>query len=122
MLAFLADENFHGAIVRGLLLRRPDLDVLRVQEVGLSGADDSMVLAWAAHEGRLLLTHDQATVPDFAWERVAAGLPMPGVVRVPDTMSLVEAIEAILVVAECSQEDEGEGRVLYLPLSFALAQ
>ena len=116
MLAFLADENFHRALVRGLLLRRPNLNIVRVQEVGLSGADDPTVLAWAAHEGRLLLTHDQATVPGFAWERVTDGLPMPGVVRVPDTMSLAEAIEAILVVAECSQEGEWEGHVLYLPL------
>jgi predicted nuclease of predicted toxin-antitoxin system len=116
VLAFLADENFHRAIVRGLLLRQPDLDILRVQEVGLMGADDATVLAWAAHEGRLLLTHDQATVPDFAWERVAAGLPMPGVVRVPDTMSFAEAIEAILLVAAGSQEDEWKNRVLHLPL------
>lgn len=116
MLAFLADENFHRAIVRGLLLRRPDLDIVRVQEAGLRGADDPTVLAWAAREGRLLLTHDQATIPDFAWERVTAGLPMPGVVRVPNTMSLAEAIEAILVVAECSREGEWESRVLHLPL------
>jgi hypothetical protein len=116
MLAFLADENFHRAIVRGLRLRQPDLSVARVQEVGLIGADDPTVLAWAAQEGRLLLTHDQATVPDFAWERVAAGLPMPGVVCVPDTMSIAEAIEAILVVALCSEEGEWESRVLHLPL------
>jgi predicted nuclease of predicted toxin-antitoxin system len=116
VLSFLADENFHRAIVRGLLLRQPDLDVVRVQEVGLMGADDPTVLAWAAQEGRLLLTHDQATVPDFAWARIAAGLPMPGVVRVPDTMSFAEAIEAILLVAVGSHEGEWESRVLHLPL------
>lgn len=79
------------------------------------GADDRTVLDWAAQEGRLLLTHDQATVPDYAWDRVAAGLQMPGVVRVPDTMSIAEAIEAILVVAQCSREGEWESRVLHLP-------
>jgi len=30
----LADENFNGDIVRGLLLRQPDLDIVRVQDVG----------------------------------------------------------------------------------------
>jgi hypothetical protein len=40
MLTFLADENFHRAIVRGLLRRKPDLDIVRVQDVGLSGVDD----------------------------------------------------------------------------------
>lgn len=42
-------------------------------EAGLSGADDPTVLAWAAVEGRVLLTHDLATMTDFAYERVAEG-------------------------------------------------
>jgi predicted nuclease of predicted toxin-antitoxin system len=53
-----ADENFNNDIGRGLLRRRPDLDILRVQEVGLSGADDPTVLEWAAREGRVLFSHD----------------------------------------------------------------
>jgi len=46
MLRFLADENFNNRIVRGLLLREPDLDVLRVQDAELSGAVDPDVLEW----------------------------------------------------------------------------
>ena len=40
MLRLLADENFNGDIVRALLLRQPDLDIVRVQDVGLAGVDD----------------------------------------------------------------------------------
>lgn len=36
MLRLLADENFNSEIVRGLLLRRSDLDVVRVQDVACS--------------------------------------------------------------------------------------
>ncbi|WP_200388716.1 DUF5615 family PIN-like protein [Thiocapsa imhoffii] len=36
----LADENLDGNIVRGLLRRVQGVDVVRVQDVGLSGADD----------------------------------------------------------------------------------
>jgi len=32
---FLTDENFEGAIFRGLLRREPILDIVRVQDVGL---------------------------------------------------------------------------------------
>ena len=39
MLKLLADENFDNTIVRGLLLRRANLDMIRVQNVGLSGKD-----------------------------------------------------------------------------------
>jgi hypothetical protein len=41
---FLADENFDNNIVRGLLRRQPDIDLVRVQDVGLSGKDDPTVL------------------------------------------------------------------------------
>jgi len=37
----LADENFDGDIVRGLRRRRPDLDLVRVQAVGLAEMPDS---------------------------------------------------------------------------------
>ena len=36
MLRFAADENFNGDIVRGLLRRNPNVDIVRVQDVGLS--------------------------------------------------------------------------------------
>ena len=58
MLRFAADENFNGDIIRGLLRRKPDLDVVRMQDVGLSGADDGTVLEWAALQGRVVITHD----------------------------------------------------------------
>ena len=61
MLRLAADENFNGNIVCGLLRRRPDLDTVRVQDVG-------------------------------------------------------QAIEDILLLTECSLEDEWEGRVAYIPL------
>jgi len=51
---FIADENFKAAIVRGLLRRQINLDIVRVQDVGLSGADDPRVLAWAAQTERVL--------------------------------------------------------------------
>jgi hypothetical protein len=116
MLRLLADENFNGSIIRGLLRRQPEMDVVRVQDVGLSGADDRLVLAWAANEGRVLLTHDQKTVPTYAYERVMAGLPMPGVFIGDTYMPVHQAIEDIVLLVECSEEHEWEGQVRYLPL------
>ena len=78
----LADENFNGAIVRGLMRRLPELDLIRVQDVGLIHADDPTILEWAASEGRILLTYDVATVTRYAYDRVDLSLSMPGVVEV----------------------------------------
>jgi len=48
MLLLAADENFNNNIVRGLLRQKPCLDIVRIQDVGLSGADDPTILEWAA--------------------------------------------------------------------------
>ena len=58
MVRLLADENFHGDILRGLLRVEPKLDILRVQDTKLYQAANSAVLDWAASEDRILLTHD----------------------------------------------------------------
>jgi hypothetical protein len=116
MLKLAADENLNGDIVRGLLRRRPDLDVIRVQDAGLSGADDPTVLAWAASQGRVLFTHDVSTMTRYAYERAAAGQPMPGVFEVGRRVSVREAIDGILLIAELSESGEWEGQVRYLPL------
>jgi predicted nuclease of predicted toxin-antitoxin system len=78
MLNLLSDENFNGDIVRGLLLRQPNLDLLRVQDIGLREVDDPAILAWAASNERILLTHDRATMPDFAYNRLVKGERMAG--------------------------------------------
>ena len=116
MLRLVADENFSARIVRGLLWRDPQLDIVRVQDVGLMGADDPTVLAWAAGEGRILLTHDVTTMTRHAFERVRADLPMPGVFAASRAVSIRQAIEDIVLLAQCSLDDEWEGQVRYLPL------
>jgi len=116
MLRLAADENFNNAIIRGLLRRKPDLDIIRVQDVGLSGAEDPVVLEWAAKEGRGLLTQDVTTITHHAYERVKAGKSMPGVFEVSRAVPIGTAIEDILLLAEYSFEGEWEGQVRYLPL------
>ncbi|MEH2424929.1 MAG: DUF5615 family PIN-like protein [Nostoc sp.] len=116
MSRFLADENFNNQIVRGVLRQNPDVDIVRVQDVDLSGADDPTVLAWAAQEGRIILTHDVATMTTFAYQRIQAGLSMPGLFEVSRRVSVGLAIEEIILIAECSFEREWEGQLRFLPL------
>lgn len=113
----LADENFNGAIVRGLIRRLPDVDLVRVQDVGLIHADDPTILEWAASEGRILLTHDVATVTRYAYDRVELGLSMPGVVEVIAAASIGQVIDDLELLILCSQSDEYEGQVLYIPFA-----
>lgn len=116
MLRLAADENFNNDIVWGVLRRNPAIDIVRIQDVGLSGADDPSILAWAAQERRVLLTSDVKTITRYAYDRVRAGLPMPGVFEVSRAVLISTAIDDILLLAECSAEGEWEGQVRYLPL------
>jgi len=113
---WLADENLNKDIVRGLLRRKSDLDIVRVQDAGMSGVDDSSLLAWAASQDRVLITHDVSTMTAYAYRRAAAGKHMPGVFEVSRSVPVAVAIEDILLVTECSTEGEWEGQIRYLPL------
>ena len=62
MLRFLADVCFNGSVFRALQRSNPQLDIVRAQDVGLNGEPDPRVLAWAAEQGRLVLSHDVNTL------------------------------------------------------------
>jgi len=115
-LRFLMDEDFDNDILRGLLRRLPELNIVRAQDVGLSGAKDPAVLEWAARDGRVLLTHDVTTMTAHASARVRNGQAMPGLFAVSQSIPIGKAIDEILVLAECSLEGEWEGQIHYLPL------
>ncbi|HWQ32685.1 MAG TPA: DUF5615 family PIN-like protein [Blastocatellia bacterium] len=112
----LFDENFDHRILRGLRFRLPEAELLTVQEASLSGIPDQQILAWAANEGLILVTHDVQTVPAFAYERLKAGESMAGVFAIPGLMPIGQAIEELVLLTACSEPGEWENRVLHLPL------
>ena len=114
---FLADENFNGNILHGVRRENPTVDIVRVQDTEIYQADDPIVLDWAAREHRILLTHDAKTMPDYAYERVRKGMPMPGVILAPDSVPIGRIIEDLLAVIGASTPAEYENQVLHLPLT-----
>ena len=113
---FLTDENFEGDIFRGLLRRKPDLDIVRVQDVGLLEADDPTILDWADDQGRILLTHDRRTMPRFAYQRMSEGQTIAGLLVLKATIPIAQAIEDILLIEGVSTADEWINKVQDLPL------
>ncbi|MGH8226475.1 MAG: DUF5615 family PIN-like protein [Steroidobacteraceae bacterium] len=117
MLRLLADENFDHDVMRGVLRRRPQMDIIRVQEVGLSEMADPEVLAWAADERRITITHDVNSMVGFAIEWIRRCDPLAGLFAVHQaTMEPSRIIEDLLLLDECSETVEWADRVLYLPL------
>jgi predicted nuclease of predicted toxin-antitoxin system len=109
------DENFDRHILRALVRRVPALDFRTIQGQAMTGAEDPEVLAWAAAEDRVLLTHDVQTVTRFAYERVVRGEPMPGVIEIPSVATVYEVLEDLILVVTCSTADDFRDQVIYLP-------
>ncbi len=74
------------------------------------------ILAWAADNDRIILTHDRATMPDFAYERLVKEEPMRGLFVINDRMPIRQAIDELSLLIDCTEQAEWQGIVLYLPL------
>ena len=112
----LIDENLDHRILRGLKIKQPGLDYVVAQAADLKGVSDPELLAAAAEQNRVLVTHDESTIPRYAYERIGAGLTMPGVIVIADDLPIGQAIDEMNLVIECSAENELESLILYLPV------
>ena len=116
MIRILTDNDFNGRVVDGVLHRRPEFDLLRVQDVGLADASDKEILEWAAENERIVVSHDFNTMIGFARTRVSLGDSMPGLFIAENTSSIGEVIETLLLIDDCSTHSEWAGRVEFLPM------
>ena len=116
MLRLASDADIHGAIPRGLRRRLPGIDLVRAQDALPEGTPDPEVLAWAAAENRVLITNDRNTMVGFAYQRVTAGEPVPGLIVTTNAQSIGLAIGDILLIAEYMPEEEMRDQVVvFLP-------
>ncbi len=116
MLRLLVDQNFDHDILRGLERRLPNLDYVTAAEMGLSETPDPELLEWAMKERRVIVTHDQSTMPDHVAERLGNGFEVFGVLIVPHGMPIGVAIEELVLIVGGSADDEYVNRYLFLPL------
>jgi hypothetical protein len=116
MLRLLTDEDVHGDIVAGLRRRQPALDLVRVQDVGLGHTPDAIILEWVAQQGRVVVSVDKKTLAVEAWNRVARGLPMPGVAILRTILSIGHAITELELIVVAGNPDDFRDLVIYLPM------
>jgi len=116
MLRILVDENFNQRILRGVVNQIPNLDYIIVQKTELEGSDDPSLLAWAAGQQRVILTHDVNTVTKFAYDRIRSNEFMQGVIVVPKALAIGIAVEELAILIVCSDPEELENQVKYVPI------
>ena len=117
MLRLASDADVHGAIIDGLRLHHPKIDLLRAQDVLSEGTPDHAVLTWAAAQNRILITNDRNTMVGLAYQRAASGEPPPGLIVTSSKQSIGQAIQDVLLIVECMPEEEIRNQVVtFLPL------
>jgi predicted nuclease of predicted toxin-antitoxin system len=116
MIRFLADASLRHAIVAGCLRREPAIDFLSAHLARLEGLSDPDVLAIAAEQNRILVTHDFRTMPEHFAEFLEARGSSPGVFLVKQRTPLAQVIEALVLVWSASEPNEWTNRVLEMPL------
>jgi hypothetical protein len=112
---FLADADFNQKIVLGLLRREPTADFQTAQQGGVLGRPDSEVLAIAARENRILISHDRATMPAH-FARFTESQSSPGLILVSQEIDIGTAIEDLLLIWAASTMEEWRDRIGFIPL------
>jgi hypothetical protein len=113
---FLADADLNKAIVSGVLRRDPSLDFLAAQAAGLRRMTDPEVLALAAQQQRVLVSHDVGTMPAHFRAFRNAGKHSSGVFLMPQSLDVGTAIGELVLIYLASEASEWEDRLVWLPL------
>lgn len=112
---YQADADLNQAIVTGVLRRESTIDFQTAFTAGLKGVKDPEVLAIAAKQGRILVSHDRKTMPsEFAG--FIANNQSAGVIIVSRKLAIEVVIEELLVIWSASSAEEWVNRIAKLPL------
>ena len=112
---FQADADLNHVIVLAVLRREPAVDFQTALAARLAGLLDPDVLALAARDGRILVSHDYTTMPDH-FARFIATQTSPGILIVPQHLPAAIVADELLLIWQASEAEEWVNRICYLPL------
>jgi Domain of unknown function (DUF5615) len=112
---FQGDYDLKRAIISGVKRRIPEIDFKNADDAQLRGLDDQEVLAYAAREGRILVSHDRSTMP-IHFANFVLAQESPGLILIEQSLPVREAIEDILLIWEASEAEEWINRLEFIPL------
>lgn len=110
---FQADADLNEHIIDGVLRIVPEIDIRTSNQARLEGLNDPSVLAIAAENDRVLLTHDRRTMPRHFGDFIVT-TSSPGVILVPKVTQLGPVIDAIILIWAASDASEYNNRLVDL--------
>ncbi|MGH9222143.1 MAG: DUF5615 family PIN-like protein [Vicinamibacterales bacterium] len=112
---FQADADFNQIIVSAVTRRIPSIDFRTASVTRLAGLDDPAVLAKAAEDGRILVTHDQSTMPGH-FRQFIGSQTSPGLIVVSQQLSIRQVADDLILIWSATTPEEWANRIAYLPI------
>jgi len=111
---FQADADLSESIVWAVRRKELMIDFQTSNEANLEGLGDDIVLALAASENRILISHDRRTMPHHFGEFIQRQT-CPGVFIVRKRFEMSKVVEAIHLVWFASEPEEWINVISALP-------
>jgi uncharacterized protein DUF5615 len=112
---FQADNDLDARIIAATKRLEAEIDFQTAPDLGLHlKVPDDRVLALAAAQGRILVSHDRKTMPDY-FERFIIGNTSPGLIIVSRKLSIGRAAEWLHLIWAASDAQEYVNSIYTLP-------
>lgn len=112
---YQADADLNEIIRLAVIRHEPTIEFQSATAAGLFHLKDPDVLAVASREGRVLVTHDQRTMPRHFADFIANNTS-PGVLVVPQHLPVTAAAEDLLLIWNATEAEEWINRICFLPI------
>jgi hypothetical protein len=112
---FQADADFNQIIVAAVVRRSPEIDFRTATAASLAGVPDVEVLVIAAHDDRILVTHDRSTMP-AQFRRFIRSQSSPGLIVVPQSLAIREVTDTLILIWAATTAEDWTNRMVYLPV------
>jgi hypothetical protein len=116
---YLIDENVAPLYRQQLLKRNTELDVYAVGDPGCParGTLDPAILIWCEENSCMLDTNNRACMPPHLAAHLAQGRHIPGILILNERMSVGDAIDELLLIAEEGVPSAYVDRITFLPVT-----
>jgi hypothetical protein len=112
----LADNDLKDAIVLGVLRSEPAIEFSRLRDLGIAALSDPDVLDYAARGNWLIVSHDVNSLTAAAFDRMAAGHMMNGLLLAHQDDPVSSTIDNLILIWSASEAEEWANQVVFLPL------
>jgi Domain of unknown function (DUF5615) len=112
---FQADNDLDARIIAATKRLDPEIDFQTALKLGLHlKVPDDQVLALAAAQGRIIVSHDRKTMPNH-FERFIIGNTSPGLIIISQQLPIGRAAEWLHLIWAASEAEEYVNSIYSLP-------